>query len=155
MSASTPPESFDDLEALLLFVAQAAIDGTRTDHFLRSFQEKAPTIAPAMFGVIDDPEARRAAIGQFGRSFWSTVPKPRQGWRAEPLPKPERNNPCPCGSGKKYKQCCQPYEAPMDLIPRLNMLKFVLDLWPEAKLGETAAPARSRGACRRRAAVGA
>jgi len=34
----------------------------------------------------------------------------------EPLPpptepihtqgKPERNGPCPCGSGKKYKQCC-------------------------------------------------
>jgi len=34
----------------------------------------------------------------------------------EPLPppvepirsdaKPERNAPCPCGSGKKYKQCC-------------------------------------------------
>ncbi|MEK6677010.1 MAG: SEC-C metal-binding domain-containing protein [Planctomycetota bacterium] len=34
----------------------------------------------------------------------------------EPLPppvepihtniKPERNDPCPCGSGKKYKQCC-------------------------------------------------
>ena len=20
--------------------------------------------------------------------------------------KPKRNNPCPCGSGKKYKQCC-------------------------------------------------
>ncbi|MBI5360127.1 MAG: SEC-C domain-containing protein [Planctomycetes bacterium] len=22
--------------------------------------------------------------------------------------KPERNDPCPCGSGKKYKKCCQP-----------------------------------------------
>jgi DNA-directed RNA polymerase subunit RPC12/RpoP len=22
------------------------------------------------------------------------------------LPKPERNAPCPCGSGKKYKKCC-------------------------------------------------
>lgn len=20
---------------------------------------------------------------------------------------PERNDPCPCGSGKKYKRCCQ------------------------------------------------
>jgi SEC-C motif-containing protein len=23
-------------------------------------------------------------------------------------PKPGRNDPCPCGSGKKYKQCCLP-----------------------------------------------
>jgi uncharacterized protein YecA (UPF0149 family) len=24
----------------------------------------------------------------------------------EPLRKVERNDPCPCGSGKKYKHCC-------------------------------------------------
>lgn len=23
-----------------------------------------------------------------------------------PVPKVERNEPCPCGSGKKYKKCC-------------------------------------------------
>lgn len=22
------------------------------------------------------------------------------------IPKPGRNDPCPCGSGKKYKRCC-------------------------------------------------
>jgi tetratricopeptide (TPR) repeat protein len=27
--------------------------------------------------------------------------------RATPMKKPGRNEPCPCGSGKKYKQCCQ------------------------------------------------
>ena len=136
MSASTPPQDVDELEALLKFVAQAAIDDTSTAVFLRLFQTTAAAIAPVMFGGIDDPSARRAAIGQFGRIFWSTVPKPQQGWRAQPLPKPERNGPCPCGSGKKFKQCCQPYEAPVDIVPRLNMLKFVLDLWPTAKLRE-------------------
>ncbi len=137
MSASTPPQDVDELEALLRFVAQAAIDNAPTDLFLRSFQATAEAMAPAMFGQIDDPSARRAAIGQFGRVFWSTMPKPQRDWRAEPLPKPERNASCPCGSGKKYKQCCQPYEAPAEmLMPRLNMLKFVLDLWPEGKLRE-------------------
>lgn len=24
-----------------------------------------------------------------------------------------RNDPCPCGSGKKYKQCCQNKETPL------------------------------------------
>lgn len=23
-----------------------------------------------------------------------------------PVEKPKRNDPCPCGSGKKYKKCC-------------------------------------------------
>ncbi len=26
-------------------------------------------------------------------------------------PRPGRNDPCPCGSGKKYKHCCLPYEG--------------------------------------------
>ena len=26
------------------------------------------------------------------------------------MAKPGRNDPCPCGSGKKYKKCCQPKE---------------------------------------------
>ena len=25
------------------------------------------------------------------------------------MKKPSPNTPCPCGSGKKYKKCCQPY----------------------------------------------
>jgi predicted O-linked N-acetylglucosamine transferase (SPINDLY family) len=36
--------------------------------------------------------------------------------------KPGRNDPCPCGSGKKYKQCCgaegRPHAAPVD-VPQL------------------------------------
>ena len=25
------------------------------------------------------------------------------------LADPGRNDPCPCGSGRKYKKCCEPY----------------------------------------------
>ncbi|MBE0475314.1 SEC-C metal-binding domain-containing protein, partial [Rhodoferax sp.] len=27
------------------------------------------------------------------------------------MTKPDRNAPCPCGSGKKYKHCCQAKDA--------------------------------------------
>ena len=131
-----PPEDTDELSDLLHFAARAAIDNLSTDEFLRAFQAEAETIAPTMFGAIDDPSARRALIGQFGRSFWSTIPRPEQSWRAIPVPKPERNGPCPCGSGKKFKQCCQPFDTSLEMFPKLNMLKFVLDLWPETKLIE-------------------
>ncbi len=40
----------------------------------------------------------------------SSVPKTNQTAKAQPIvndgPKVGRNDPCPCGSGKKYKQCC-------------------------------------------------
>jgi uncharacterized protein YecA (UPF0149 family) len=43
---------------------------------------------------------------------WEKVPGALN-WAAEELkkldlPKVGRNEPCPCGSGKKYKKCCAP-----------------------------------------------
>ena len=32
--------------------------------------------------------------------------RPSQLDGADPMAKPGRNDPCPCGSGKKYKNCC-------------------------------------------------
>jgi tetratricopeptide (TPR) repeat protein len=36
------------------------------------------------------------------------------------MAKPGRNDPCPCGSGKKYKKCCQPKE---DAVERETIAK--------------------------------
>jgi hypothetical protein len=35
------------------------------------------------------------------------------------LPKPGRNDPCPCGSGKKYKKCCLPADGAREAQSRL------------------------------------
>jgi hypothetical protein len=59
-------------------------------------------------------EAQRARLDRIGEAaerLWVPVPDPLP---AEPsarkparrAPAPERNAPCPCGSGKKYKRCC-------------------------------------------------
>ncbi|MFZ2525458.1 MAG: SEC-C metal-binding domain-containing protein, partial [Candidatus Ferrigenium altingense] len=38
------------------------------------------------------------------------------------MKKPGRNDPCPCGSGKKYKQCCQSHAAaPMEGARSMGM----------------------------------
>ena len=57
-----------------------------------------------------DDQARRMLLA-IARQFWSHVPRPTSHWRALPLPKIERNDPCYCGSGKKYKQCCAPFSS--------------------------------------------
>jgi len=35
------------------------------------------------------------------------LPPPVETIRKEEGAQPKRNDPCPCGSGRKYKQCCQ------------------------------------------------
>jgi len=35
------------------------------------------------------------------------------------MPKPGRNDPCPCGSGKKYKHCCLAKDQAAELAPAI------------------------------------
>lgn len=66
-----------------------------------------------------EQEARRGAL-LLAREIWRATPDPAREWRPRALPQPGRNDPCFCGSGRKYKQCCQPRAAglpPLDLEP--------------------------------------
>lgn len=44
------------------------------------------------------------------RAVWRQTPSPRLNFALPPLPTPERNAPCHCGSGLHYRQCCLPVE---------------------------------------------
>ena len=46
-------------------------------------------------------QQREAQIKAIGETLWLPVRKP-----VRATPKPRRNDPCPCGSGRKYKKCC-------------------------------------------------
>lgn len=58
----------------------------------------------------------------FARQVWNVTPIPGKGFRRDPHPVPGRNEPCPCGSGRKYKRCC------IDL-PEVELTKAI-DVWP-------------------------
>ena len=72
-------------------------DETGTVEFVASFTQ-------------DDNEIRHHEIATFEKinGEWifmnGITPKPKQARRESP--KIGRNEPCPCGSGKKYKKCC-------------------------------------------------
>jgi hypothetical protein len=53
---------------------------------------------------VDILRRRSAAMKRFGREYITSVSEQRQEER--PSVKVGRNQPCPCGSGKKYKRCC-------------------------------------------------
>ncbi|TVS11398.1 MAG: hypothetical protein EA417_18120 [Gammaproteobacteria bacterium] len=58
----------------------------------------------------------RAGLQAMARALWNVTPLPWQDFRRRPLPKPERNAPCPCGSGRKFKQCCRKVSANLGFI---------------------------------------
>ncbi len=112
----------DTIPASLNSVFNAAIDrllqGEPLEPFCDWFSRE---MAAAMQAELPLPadEAADAIRYQRGvaRALWQALPVPGNRWRPRPLPKPERNSPCHCGSGRKFKQCCAQFASvpmPMD-----------------------------------------
>lgn len=66
--------------------------------------------------------------------IWNATPLPDNRFRPRKLPKPQRNDPCLCGSGRKFKQCCGAAEAPTLGISEQVMLGQVLRNLPKKTL---------------------
>lgn len=82
------------------FIERLAQEGPR--RFAGLFDEPAGTAA----GQIAIVQAR--FFRSFGWAIASAMPLPAQGFVARKLPLPGRNEPCICGSLRKFKQCCAP-----------------------------------------------
>jgi preprotein translocase subunit SecA len=69
----------------------------------------APVTMPAMTAWADLQESRGTLPGEAGAAPMAAAPagaRPRPAPRTASGEKVGRNDPCPCGSGKKYKKCC-------------------------------------------------
>ena len=86
------------------WLAEAGLDEF-DDEAEKEFVEDAPDIiTESVFTLYDWTHSRDAARIRSGADIAPTFMAPR----AE---KVGRNEPCPCGSGKKYKKCCGPKDA--------------------------------------------
>jgi tetratricopeptide (TPR) repeat protein len=63
--------------------------------------------APGMFDEGLAPGTVAALTGHLAREIWQFMPLPGNHFKPRPLPKLKPNDPCACGSGAKFKQCCQ------------------------------------------------
>ena len=72
--------------------------------------------------VVMDPEMVRALGVSFAGTIWNGTPLPSNHFKPQPVTPPGRNDPCHCGSGNKYKQCC----ARLPSMPALSSN----ELWP-------------------------
>ncbi len=92
-------EAFEAFDKLM-----GEIDYQVSRRILR-LEVKEPAFVSPFSGLITNAD-RADGMGltaNFGKPS-SSVPQPSQ----SPAKAPGRNDPCPCGSGKKYKKCCYP-----------------------------------------------
>lgn len=128
MKHTTTSPADDDLRMLLMLTTRQIIRGGDPADFLAWFEKYAPLLAPGLMQqTVDDPIAQRALLVMLGRAIWNRTPVPANRFRPRPLPKPERNAACPCGSGLKYKQCCAGFESLPSPLDNFSFLPMVLD----------------------------
>ncbi len=108
---SDEPEGPDEIadeamaQATTELFARAVLEAVRVQSFsgVRDFVDRE---VDARLGGGLDPKGRRALVWGLARAAWSSAPLPGSGYRQVRLQEPGRNDPCPCGSGDKYKKCC-------------------------------------------------
>jgi tetratricopeptide (TPR) repeat protein len=65
---------------------------------------------PSLVGEILVARKQQIMEGSVCRQSWVQGRNPFRSTALTTMAKPGRNDPCHCGSGKKYKKCCQPKE---------------------------------------------
>ena len=109
------------LDALLRLLKGAVGELLRLqdgEAFLSWMQSQAPEQFPEVFSGLDERVARALTL-ELGRQIWDATPLPRNGFQPQPLTRPRDQDPCPCGSGRPYADCCAAAPAVPGLNPEL------------------------------------
>ncbi|MES1243532.1 MAG: SEC-C metal-binding domain-containing protein [Acidobacteriota bacterium] len=115
------PEHEIELQALLRLLKGAVGEVLRRqdgDEFLSWMRSQAPERFPEIFSGLDERVARALAL-ELGRQIWNATPLPRNDFQPLPLARPGREEPCPCGSGRRHGDCCADAPAVPGLTPEL------------------------------------
>lgn len=131
-----PADPFD-LDELVTWCVHEIARGVDYASYAIHFMQAADLLfpAPAEGNLRDDPDLRRRLALCMARMIWKEAPHPAHRYGPGPLPSSERNAPCHCGSGRKYKQCCQLIERGIPL-EKMNLLPYLLDELPKQRWSE-------------------
>lgn len=80
------------------------------------------------------PEMQQSMATSVALEIWNATPIPENRFRPQKQARPERNAPCLCGSGRKFKQCCAAVDGPKLGISEELMLMEVLLQFPRKQL---------------------
>lgn len=148
MTERNVEEAEEALALELLGFIQAAVARILQEEeegdFLAWVRTEAPRRLPGLFADLPNEQAARSIAFEMAREIWNKVPLPGAGYRTRPIPRPERNEPCPCGSGQKHKKCCGAiaggrFELPFEAEDAWTL---VLARLPQAEVAQLAAEKR-------------
>ena len=104
--------------------------------FLDWIARHGPGFAPEMARGIDPRTGPPGlAFRAMGLAIYGAMPLPEAGFQTRRLAVPGRNEPCLCGSGRKYKHCCLRLHGVLDLTG-FNMLRHILDSTPKKRFAD-------------------
>lgn len=140
MTTHPPTDEFNDqLEHLLAIAGHHALKHTPIAQFQEWFVLAAPSIAPAFVKQLSQGQTDLTSILRFLASeLHAHLPTPDLALQAPRRVKQGRNDPCACGSGQKFKNCCGSGAMPPNLFGSMNLLRYVLDAYPKSRLPEVA-----------------
>ncbi len=124
--------SLEVLHALLGACARQLVADGDERTFSDWFVAAVPRLAPALIAQAIEPHQFARVLA---RAIYSITPLPGNAYAPRRLPAPGRNEPCFCGSGRKYKHCCERLDAG-HVFADVNMLRYVLDAVPVARFAE-------------------
>lgn len=81
-------------------------------------------------GLLPEPPAEEwpGTGALLARAFWNELPRPDNAFRPRTLPEPDRETPCPCGSGQPFGQCCAGRSLPALGLSSERLLPYVLEV---------------------------
>ncbi len=129
--------AMSDFDMLLTTSARIILMHEDTpEQFLDWFKRHGPSFCSELFAAAADEQARTAMARWLGRAIWNATPLPGNKFKPRRLPEPGRNDPCFCGSDRKYKHCCAQLDIPELHLDEAVMLGEILDQWPASRFKE-------------------
>ena len=128
------PETADTeaFEQVILLAVRHIIGGATPAAYLNW----AETAIPDLLGLAEhrlDPVENRRLARLLATAIWNATPQPALGFSVQPLPSPPPEAACPCGSGRRFRDCC----GAADDLPALStdlIWELLLDELPERAL---------------------
>lgn len=125
------------MDSFLRICVRKIVQLADCDKFLDWIAEHGEYLLPEMVAHLN-PQIKSAAqiFRALGREIWQGTPLPHKKYVHEHLPKPGRNDPCYCGSDRKFKHCCGQWDAAELGLERMELLPYVLDVLPKKRWAE-------------------
>ena len=126
------PEFMSQMELLMILSARKIFEGESSEAFLSWAKQQIPVLAPMLLDDQPQQQIQQTAYWT-GVALWNSAPIPSNHFKPLPLPKPSRNDSCPCGSDRKYKQCCAAL-PPLAPLPTEAFWHFLMMAYTKAEI---------------------